>query len=383
MVDIDDSAFEGRVTQSERDIVNKLSILEYVIDNKVFRLYDPSSQFNSSDVQSISDEGVRMLSHIGMPQYRPVITFLPEKENAAGHIELNDTDSPEVYINIGAGHKGKSKEVLCILAHELCHKVLHVKKFQAFSNDQNEVFTDLAAIYCGFGKQILNGCYENTMEWRMYGLGFAQSVSRKQVIGYLSFKDYAYAYLLMCNFYGVGEQVYKSGLDEESLKALSSVRPPELTLADFNRSMQSKRKECAQMLRGLYLVDSRLSTYKSQVKTMLQKLDYESDVKKEDGTFVRPVTAYSLMLEPPFEEEKSNLNALVSSLNNVEKDIRKHTKISCPYCQAAVKVPSGLQSDDYTTFKCFSCGKTFMVSLTDDGPGRFWSRLIKKIFKSR
>ena len=382
MVDIDDSVLQGKITQSERDIVNKLSILEYVIDNKVFRLYDPSSSFNPSDEQSISDEGVKMLSHIGMQQYQPIITFLPEKENAAGHIELNDTDSLEVYINIGEKHKGNSKEVLCILAHELCHKVLHVKRFQAFSRDQNEVFTDLAAIYCGFGKQILNGCYENTMAWQMDIFGVAQSVSMKQSIGYLSFKNFAYAYLLMCSFYGVGEQVYKSGLDDESLAALSKVTLPELNVSAFNKSLQSKRKECAHMLRDFYLLDSKLSAYKNKVKTLLQKLDYESDVKKDDGTFSKPVTAYSLMLEPSFIEEKSNLNALVSALDNVEKDIRKHTQISCPYCQAAVKVPSGLHSEDYTTFKCFSCGKTFMVSLTDVVLRRHGSKLFNKLFKS-
>lgn len=379
MVDIDDSAFKGRITQTERDIVNKLSILEYVINNKSFRLYETSPTFRPSDAQSISDEGVRMLSHIGMPQYRPVITFLPEMDNAAGHIELNDTDSLEVNINIGPGHKGNSKEVLCILAHEICHKVLHVKKFQAFSRDQNEVFTDLAAIYCGFGKQILNGCYENTMAWQVNSSGAAQSVSRKQVIGYLSFKDYAFAYLLMCTFYGVSEQDYKSGLDLESLEVLSRVKLPKLTMADFNKAVHNKRKECAQMLRRFYLLDSKISAYKSKVKTMLQKLDYESDVKKDDATFAKPVTAYSLMLEPSFKEEKSDLNALVSSLDNVETDIRKHAQISCPYCQAAVKVPSGLRSEDYTTFKCFSCGKTFMVALTAAGHRRFWSTLLNWI----
>lgn len=175
----------------------------------------------------------------------------------------------------------------------------------------------LPPIYCGFGRQILNGCYENTWAWQVNSSGYTQSVSGKQAIGYLSFKNYAFAYLLMCNFYGVGEQLYKSGLDNESLEALSSVTIPELTLADFNKTVQSKRKECAQMLRGLYLVDSKISAYRNKVKTMLQKLDYESDVKKKDGSFAKPVTAYSLMLEPAFDEEQLSLSALVSSLNNV------------------------------------------------------------------
>lgn len=154
------------------------------------------------------------------------------------------------------------------------------KKFQAFSREQNEVFTDFAAIYCGFGRQILNGCYENTMAWRVDSSGVAQTVSRKQAIGYLSFKDYAFAYLLMCTFYGVDERAYKSGLDLESLEALSRVTPPKLTMAGFNMSIQNKREECAQMLRRFYLLDSKISAYKSKVRTMLQKLDYESDVKK-------------------------------------------------------------------------------------------------------
>ena len=236
-----------------------------------------------------------MLSHIGMQQYRPIIRFLAEKGNTAGHIELNDTESLGVYITIGANHKGKSKEVLCILVHELCHKVLHAKIFQAFSRDQNEVFTDLAAIYCGFGIQILNGCYKRTNEWQVISYSFTRHVSRKQAIGYLSFKNYAFAYLLMCSVYGVGKQVYKSELDEVSLKALSKVKLPELTLANFNMSVQNKRKECAPMLRDFHLLDSKMTAYKNKVKTMLQKLDYESDVKKDDGTFAKPVTSYSLI----------------------------------------------------------------------------------------
>lgn len=79
MVDIDDSVFQSRIKQSERDIVNKLSILEYVIDNKSFRLYETSPMFHPSDVQSISDEGARMLSHIGMRSTGPSLHFSRKK----------------------------------------------------------------------------------------------------------------------------------------------------------------------------------------------------------------------------------------------------------------------------------------------------------------
>ena len=50
----------GTVYQTEKDIVNKLSVLEYVVGFPDYKLYVPSADFRSSDVISIQREAARM-----------------------------------------------------------------------------------------------------------------------------------------------------------------------------------------------------------------------------------------------------------------------------------------------------------------------------------
>ena len=65
----------GTVYQSEKDIVNKLSVLEYVVGFPDYKLYVPSADFHSSDVISIQREAARMLRHLDMGDYLAVIAF--------------------------------------------------------------------------------------------------------------------------------------------------------------------------------------------------------------------------------------------------------------------------------------------------------------------
>ena len=364
MIDIDDSQFSGKVEQTQSDIVNKLSALEYIVGDVYYRLYEESVDFDPSSQLSVAKEGDRMLAHVGMNQYRIIVSFLPENYDTAGHIELNESDSPDVFINIDDNHKGCRVAVLCVLAHEISHKILHAKKFKAPTREMNEVYTDLAAIYCGFGRQILNGCFEKKTDWKNVGGSF-RAVLSTHSIGYLRIKDYAFAYRLMCEFYGIGEKVYKSGLDEESLEAISRINIPSISQKEFRKSIIAHRQECARMLRKLYLVEDKLSVYKTIIQGRLKQLDLENDILRQDGTFSKPISAYYLISESPMERSLASLDNIVGLLTG-EKDIRKIKRIFCPYCLSNINVPAGLVSDGYTNFECFSCGKKFMVSLSEE-----------------
>lgn len=366
MIDIDDSAFQGKVEQTHGDIVTKLAALEYIVGDVYYRLYEESADFDPDSQLSVSKEGARMLAHVGLEDYRIIVTFLPEDYDTAGHIELNQMDSQEVFINIDDDHKGSRVAVLCILAHEISHKILQTKRFTAPTREINEVYTDLTAIYCGFGRQILNGCFEKKYNLQKVG-GEFRTVLSTQSIGYLRIKDYAFAYRLMCEFYGIGEKAYKSGLDAESLEAIAGINIPGISQGDLHKKILSHRQECASLLRKIYLLEDRMSSYKSSIQYRLKQLDLENDIIGQDGSIAKPVTAYSLMAESPLAQMHKGLDRFVELLEG-KRDIRKINKIFCPYCLSEVKVPAGLETEGYTNFECFSCGKKFMVALTEEVP---------------
>ena len=349
----------GKIYQTERDIVNKLSVLEYVLGCNDYSLYSPSSVFQSSDIISIQKEAVKMLRHLHMDDYMPIISYTTEKPNTGGHIELNDADdSKNIFIYISKDYIGDDAAVLCVLAHEICHKLLHIKKFKGKTTDENEVYTDLAAIYSGFGQLILNGCHD---EWETSApiLNEIRTTKHTQDLGYLDIKNYAFAYALMGSMYGQSFESWDRGLSSFANDALNCVVIPPLDPSDFDREIIQVKQGYGDIMRDINLLEDGLLGVKNRIKYKLAKLDYVPDVRSWNG-FSKPITAYSLLLEPYLQDEASSIKTIRELLSN-KKDIRQLKTIFCPYCGNKVDVPSSLSDVRYVNFKCFACNKTFTM----------------------
>ena len=283
----------GQVEQSRRDIINKLSVLEYVIGFRNYRIYEPSQGFSSADVISLQKEASSILQFLGMERYMAIIAYSSVATNTAGHIELNDyDDSQSVFITIGEKYRGNDKAVLCIMAHEICHKLLHIRKFKGKTVEENEVYTDLAAIYTGLGRLILNGCFKQETEW----LG---NVSRTttQTIGYLSKENYAYAYVTMSSFYGIKRRQYLAGIDKSVKWTVREVFPPHLARKWFDFKIGTLTKRYTAALRRYNAKPAKHQADIASMKQILRKYSYADDVRTGTG-FSKPITAYSLILEP-------------------------------------------------------------------------------------
>lgn len=94
-------------------------------------------------------------------------------------------------IRIGISQLYRVYNVGQILAHEVAHHFLSSKFIRPPKEDENEMFTDLAAIYIGFGKLIINGAVNQPPE-----LVVKPILLSKEGSLYLGYPLLSYAYYL-------------------------------------------------------------------------------------------------------------------------------------------------------------------------------------------
>lgn len=186
---------------SAQDILLMLANLEHCMHRKFIGEYEVSSNFNPCDPVSLHKEASRMLLFSGLLAYHPLVEFTNVGSNVAGDIHLNDNPTDfTLYIRLSNTTKTDERKVLCILAHEVCHKVLQFYRFPILRGLENEYYTDIATFYLGFGKLTLNGA--RTEEKIGNGV-------RTHTIGYLSDSSLSIVYNLVKAAYGTSDKGLK------------------------------------------------------------------------------------------------------------------------------------------------------------------------------
>lgn len=94
-------------------------------------------------------------------------------------------------IRIGASHFRNVHVLGHILAHEMAHHFLRSKLIKSDKQDEDEMFTDLVAIYLGFGKMMLNSATEERPESFLRPIYLSQEGTP-----YLGYPLLAYSYCL-------------------------------------------------------------------------------------------------------------------------------------------------------------------------------------------
>ncbi|MGM5484239.1 MAG: hypothetical protein ACQER9_04975 [Nanobdellota archaeon] len=186
-------------------------------------LFEPTKEFYKSisngNFKSINIAIQQLSSHISCnvnPSFGGWITesdYISNKqiiennetniEGKAGLIYSNDRYNSKIQIN----ERYKSHPIIigAILAHEITHHSLMEKKLYYYKNkDKNENFTDLAAIFFGFGKLLLNGYLKSS-----------------EKIGYISHENLAYSNIKICNFRNIPIPKLRKNLTEEAIKIIN------------------------------------------------------------------------------------------------------------------------------------------------------------------
>ena len=117
------------------------------------------------------------------------------------------------YIEIPFFYAGKKHAIGTILAHEITHAFLFLKGIMIDDSKENEMLTDLTAIYIGLGKFLINGIFVIN----------DKHVNEGHILGYLSPDLIAHSYKLVCESRNINNLAAYSNLLPEAKKWINKI----------------------------------------------------------------------------------------------------------------------------------------------------------------
>ena len=360
---------------TEKDIVSKLALIEKHLGKCKGVLYTPTHDFSSFDEIKIQTEASKMLKFVGLDNYIACLRYTNTQENTGGNIDLDN--SSNVFIEINKDLKGRNEKVLAVMAHEICHKVLYVHKlYYPNLSTENEILTDLATVYVGFGKLSLNGCYtqytSNKTEYED-GKEVKINTTHKETIGYLSLSQFAKAYNIVSILGNYPQTDLLSGLNKYALDAIHSNTyyiGEQISKDYIKQTLKRVQTPDATLTNSITIVESILDDLKRLVKSDHQKFkedlvlpfDYNSDNQEIDNQFraAEVIANYPNVL---YENDKDKANNLLKTLiSNYEKlkgvDYTALLNLECPCC--GYKSNKRLSDNKSTFVRCPKCGYYFI-----------------------
>lgn len=346
-------------------ILSYLSLIEKSVPNiDNFSLYVPSLNFNPYDVISIQNEAKRMMEFIGLKGYTTIVTPCSIANGTAGNINLNN--SKEVFVEIDksmqATRRNFKEAVLCVMAHEICHKYLYSHGLYLEDTNANEYCTDLATFFVGFGLLTINGCYEQYKTTTHNTDGSSTTTMHTYSTGYLTPQNYLTAHIVVCKIHNLdyldgvstNMRTYISQLEQRSI--LSTQLSREALIEKFKSESQfiaKKKREIIILKHYLELKEKELlSVYEKNDKRFNRLVLYGNAIEK---------LPFSAMYVLNLPQEYTYNSGYEDLLANIESNYRaelndKLLTLKCPFCGTISS--SKIQDNGLSIRKC-QCGKIF------------------------
>jgi len=365
--------------------------------NRIYELLDPwlIDGYNSIEIQNA---GKKISNFIGLPNLTFVITFTKQDKNVAGHIELNNNSDEGVFIEIDEKFKSEPEIILAILAHEICHKLIHINGLSQFGYE-NEILTDIATIYTGLGKLSLNGCETVNISTDTQWSGDERTTTTTtttQKVGYLSRSQFAFVYKIICKMRRIPNDYAITGLNGKAIEVLNGVffnQNDNLFYNDFAlKEVNETLKKVNNDIHLISALNTKLSkTIQSNIelvneinRTIHKKIKSTSkkyidkaneELKPESLNFVKNLLLIDELekLERVYKNEEREIISInsqyldflfkenengVFSLNLNNRDALYNIK--CPVCQHSMR----LKQDKLVRIKCLKCKYSFIVDNT-------------------
>lgn len=346
-------------------ILSCLSLIEKSVPNiDKFSLYVPSLNFNPYDVISIQNEAKRMMEFIGLNGYITIVTLCTTDNGTAGNINLNN--SKEVFIeidkNMQANRRNLKEAVLCVMAHEICHKYLYSHGLYLEDTNANEYCTDLATFFVGFGLLTINGCYEEYETTTINTDGSLTKTTHTYSTGYLTPQTYLTAHIAVCKIHNID---YLDGVSTNMRTYISQLEQREILSTQLNRediiekfkaeskSIANKKREIVILKHYLELKEKELlSEYEKNDRRFNRLILYSNSVEKLPFSVMHVL---NLPQECTYSSAYEDLLANIESKYYAELNDNLLT-LKCPFCGTISS--SKIKENGLSIRKC-QCGKVF------------------------
>lgn len=358
---------------TDADIISKFLQIENHIGKCCGKFYVPTPYFNSFDEIGIQSEASNMMKFVGLENYLPVITYSNTSKNTGGNIELDN--SHNVFIDINKDFKGDSEKVLAILAHEICHKVLYIHHLYYPNIEvENEILTDLATVFVGFGKLSLNGCYsKHTSTQTEYRDGTNVDVTTTYTnrIGYLSINQFALAYNIVFTLCYDNSLNKLEGLNNYAINAVNTnpfFYDKPFTFKGIIQYLKEVQTPEADITNSIVIIQNILDKLKEQIKS--QHIKYNNELvlpfnSGDDNSLInnqfKVASALINNVSNNNEYDKENIifRNFIYELNQLKRiDYSCLLNIECPCC--GYKSNNKLQENRVSYVKCPKCGYYFL-----------------------
>jgi len=197
---------------SRRDVDTEALVRDVAYLQRRFRKpgQEPLEPFSVDpfDALDVHRATKRLASHVGLAHLRFIVGMNVPDPGRGGSIEL--TSGPrEVFVEVTPEAGNNPESLIAVLAHEVTHKVLFDRNIRQDDRDSHayEVLTDVAAIYLGFGKLLLNGYWFQTQDYLPDAVR-----TRTHQFGYISLHQVAFVHAFVQHAMGATPADLRNGL---------------------------------------------------------------------------------------------------------------------------------------------------------------------------
>ncbi len=370
------------------DLVAKVTFLEETLGAQVhYRLMDPPAisrpPTHPQDLYVSIQAVTRAISDfLGISGLTFIVGVARQADDVSGHIELKYAEK-NIFIEIAGDVLEVDDAILAVLGHEITHKCLYDHQIRCTSwKDDYEVLTDVAAVYLGLGKLMLNGCETRwTSEIRDTSGTTTQYHTLK--VGYILRDDVAFVYRLVGALRNTTAEVLRDRISQDSLMSLEacernyssyfSLRSTNLTeqvaVAERLTSELSKfQTELAEVDWWVRRIRAECFFRESACRDMHKLIARTREMLERirSGEEVNPALAYLRCLQAHIDVVKRNpdeLRTLMDPDGHVARPTSDPSEegfeiVNCPLDKTHLRVPTGKRR---MLVKCSTCRYCFVV----------------------
>lgn len=353
-------------------------------------------KFRSHDLVEVQKAARKISEFVRLPNLTFVITYSKQNLGVGGHIELNNNSNDGVFIEIDEKLKNDHEIVLAILAHEICHKFIHINRLTQFGYE-NEILTDVATVYTGLGKLSLNGCElrKSSSSTVYHGNSYTSTTTTNtQKVGYLNRSQFAFLYKAVCKMHRISKRNMIQKLNYPASAVLNSIKfnpsselyHNEYAVSEVPKTLKINYEKIqiksASNIKAIKLLDDSLKEalkFDNDIHFSIKSTIDSFSPKINNNNYLESLVFLKNLIL--FEE----LNFISSKLNDQEQEIGKQNSffvsllkdlssiqsnpdleirsrdflylIDCPICNNRMR----LNQDKLVKIKCTKCNYSFIV----------------------